>query len=275
MFRMPTRAGRATLMVVGFHAMAAEQQIDAIVVRWSPVPEDLREVVTRAAFRRQVAKAMLVAAALFAAGVLLMLNAAFRFPGVIAATGGGILLLLMSVAYRRVAQLRWRNDPLARDPVEYTFGADGILRRQADFECRWGWPRILGVEESPAAFILRLGDGRASDGPMLLVAKRGIVAPADEPGLRALLGRYVPGRLTRVPARADRHIPATGRPPIARPLIGMTGRSWSAAGRSDRPTAGKPRRRSVQAGPAWGGALLVAAVLRWQLNFTGPTWLTE
>jgi hypothetical protein len=85
--------------------------------------------------------------------------------------------------------------PLARDPVEYTFGADGILRRQADFECRWGWPRILGVEESPAAFILRLSDGRASDGPMLLVAKRGIVAPADESGLRALLGRYAPGRL--------------------------------------------------------------------------------
>jgi hypothetical protein len=96
--------------------MAAEQQIDAIVVRWSPVPEDLREVVARPAFRRQQARAMLVAAALSAVGVLLMLNATFRLPGVIAATGGGILLLLMSVAYRRVAQLRWRNDPAGARP---------------------------------------------------------------------------------------------------------------------------------------------------------------
>ena len=173
--------------------MTAEQQADAIVVRWSPEPEDLREVVARPAFRRQLAAAMLVAAALSAAGVLLTLNATFRIPGVIAATEGGTLLLFMSVAHRRVAQLRWRNDPLTRDPVEYKFDVDGILRRQADFECRWGWPRILGVEESPAAFILRLGDGRASDGPMLLVAKRGIAAPADESGLRTLLSRYAPG----------------------------------------------------------------------------------
>jgi hypothetical protein len=179
---------------VGSRAVTGEQYNNAIVVRWSPVPEDLREILARPAFRRQRAKAMLVAAALFAVGVLLMLNAALRIPGVIAATGAGVLLLIMSVAFQRVAQLRWRNDPLARDPVEYTFDIDGVLRRQADFECRWGWPRILCVEESPAAFILRLGDGRASDGPMLLVAKRGIVAPADESGLRTLLSRYAPGR---------------------------------------------------------------------------------
>ena len=188
------RVGIGLAMMAVVFGAVAELQTEAIVVRWSPVPEDLREAVARPAFRRQQAKAVLVAAALFTVGVLLMLNAALRVPGVIAATGAGILLLLMTVAYRRVAQLRWRNDPLARDAVEYTFDAHGVLRRQADFECRWGWPRILGVEERPAAFILRLGDGRPSDGPMLLVAKRGIVAPADESGLRTLLGHYAPVR---------------------------------------------------------------------------------
>ena len=75
--------------------------------------------------------------------------------------------------------------------------ADFAIRAQAagaGLQGRPARPRILGVEESPAAFILRLGDGRASDGPMLLVAKRGIVAPADESGLRTLLSRYTPGR---------------------------------------------------------------------------------
>ena len=32
-----------------------------------------------------------------------------------------------------------------------------------------------GVEESPGAFILRLGDGRASDGPMAGVGRHGII----------------------------------------------------------------------------------------------------
>lgn len=172
--------------------MTAEQPLDAVVAQWSPTPEDLREITARPAFRRQQAKAMLTAAALFAGGVLLTLSAALRVAGVITATAAGVLLLFMGVAVRRVAQLRWRSDPLARDPVEYTFDTHGVVRRQADFECRWGWSRILGVEESPAAFILRLGDGRASDGPLLLIPKRGIVPPADESGLRTLLGRCTP-----------------------------------------------------------------------------------
>jgi hypothetical protein len=171
--------------------MTTEHQADTIVVRWSPEPADLQELVARPAFRRQQVKAMLVAAVLVVAGLLLALNATFRIGGVVATTAGGLMLLLTSVLYRRAIQLRWRSDPLIRDPVEYTFDVRGVLRRQADFECRWGWPRILGVEESPGAFIFRLGDGRASDGPMLIVAKRGISSPTDESRLRTLLTRHV------------------------------------------------------------------------------------
>jgi hypothetical protein len=104
---------------------------DAILARWSPVPGDLREIVTRPAYRSQA-------------------------PHGHADRGGAV---------------RGRG------------AADGDRR----------WSRILGVEETAATFILRLGDGRASDGPLLLVAKRGIVPPADESGLRGLLGRYAPG----------------------------------------------------------------------------------
>lgn len=182
----------AELMAVPCRAMSIEQQADPIVVRWSPEPADLRELYARPAFRRQLGKAMLVAAVLVAAGLLLALNPSVRIGGVVALAAGGVLLLLMSAAYRRVPQLRWRSDPLARDPVEYTFDVRGVLRRQADFECWWGWPRILGVEESPGAFILRLGDGRASDGPTLLVAKRGMAGPTEESRLRTLLARHVP-----------------------------------------------------------------------------------
>jgi hypothetical protein len=176
--------------------VTTEQQADTVVVCWSPEQADLREFAARRAFRRRQARAMLVAAMLFVGGVLLALNAPFRIAGVIAAATGGVLLLLLGVAYRRAFQLRWRSDPLTRDPVEYAFDVRGVLRRQADFECRWGWPRILGVEETPGAFILRLGDGRASDGPMLLVAKRGIASPGDESRLRALLGCYIPSTVT-------------------------------------------------------------------------------
>jgi hypothetical protein len=191
---------------------AIEDQTDMIVLRWSPEPADLHERLKRPAFRRQQAKAMLVAAALFVVGMLQTMNTSSRTIGVIWATAGGTMLLFISLIYRRAVRLRWRSDPLERDPVEYTFDARGVLRRQADFECRWGWARIQGVEESPRAFILRLGDGRPSDGPTLVVAKRGIASPADETRLRTLLSRHTgemtgpPKDLRRLRHRQDRAV---------------------------------------------------------------------
>jgi hypothetical protein len=80
-----------------------------------------------------------------------------------------------------------------REPVEYTFDALGVSRRQVDFECRWGWSRVRGVEESNRAFLLLFGDGRPSDGPVLVVPKRALTDPAAESALRELLHRYAMG----------------------------------------------------------------------------------
>jgi hypothetical protein len=167
--------------------MVFEMPPNAIVLRWTPERADMQELTARPAFRRQMAKSMLVATALLAGGLVLMVTGAASEAGGIAAVAGGTLLLLLGFAPRRALQLRWNNDPLSRDPVEYVVSERGLSRRQQDFECWWGWPRVYDVEESSGAFILRLGVGRSSDGPILILAKRGLAGPADETRLRELL----------------------------------------------------------------------------------------
>lgn len=163
------------------------------MLRWTPEQKDLRELTARPAFRRQMAKSMLVAAGLLVGGLVLVATGTASAAGGIAAVAGGMLLLLLGLAPRRTVQLRWRNDPLSRDPVEYIADERGLSRRQEDFECWWGWSRIRDVEESSSAFLLRLGSGRASDGPILILSKRGLAIPADENRLRELLNARAPG----------------------------------------------------------------------------------
>jgi hypothetical protein len=163
--------------------MVIETNADAIMLRWTPEKADLRELARRPAFRRQMAKPMVVAAILLAVGLVLEVT--------VLAVVGGMLLLLLGLLSGRARQLRWNNDPLIQDPVEYVADKRGLSRRQQDFECWWGWSRIRGVEESNRAFILRLGVGRPSDGPFLILSKRGLASPADETRLRELLDLQV------------------------------------------------------------------------------------
>jgi hypothetical protein len=170
--------------------MVIETQADAIVLRWTPEQADLRELARRPAFRRQMAKSMVVAAILLAVGLVLVATGTAG-PGGLLAGAGGMLVLLLGLVPRRTLQLRWKNDPLIQDPVEYVADKRGLSRRQQDFECWWGWSRIRDVEESSRAFILRLGVGRPSDGPNLILPKRGLASPADETRLRELLDAQV------------------------------------------------------------------------------------
>ena len=167
--------------------MVVETHADAIVLRWTPEQADLRELARRPAFRRQMAKARVVAAVLLAVGLVLVATGTAARPGGLLAVVGGVLLLVLGLAPRRTLQLRWQNDPLIQDPVEFVADQRGLSRRQPDFECWWGWSRIRAVEESSRAFILRLGVGRPSDGPILILPKRGLASPADETRLRELL----------------------------------------------------------------------------------------
>jgi hypothetical protein len=171
-----------------------EPEQDAITVRWSPQQSDVMEIIARPAFRRHLARAMLLTGAVLAVGILLALTEWLRPAGIAWATAGGTLLLYAVLVPRRTLQLRWRSDPLARDPVEYTFDRMGVLRKQTDFECRWGWSRIRGVEESRRAFLLLFGDGRSVDGPVLVIPKRAFADPTSESSLRTLLHRYVDAR---------------------------------------------------------------------------------
>ena len=156
---------------------------DAVVLRWTPEKADLREVARRPAFRRQMAKPIGVAVIILAVGLILQ-------EAVLAAVGGMLLLLLVLLS-GRARQLRWNNDPLVQDPVEFMVDQRGLSRRQQDFECWWGWPRVHDFEESSRAFILRLGVGRASDGPFLVLPKRALTGPDDEARLRELLAAQV------------------------------------------------------------------------------------
>ena len=78
------------------------------------------------------------------------------------------------------------NDPLIQCPVEYVVDERGLSLRQQDSECWWGWSWIRDVEENSRAFILI-----RSDGPLMILAKRGLASPADESRLRELLGAQV------------------------------------------------------------------------------------
>ncbi|WP_406051582.1 YcxB family protein [Kribbella sp. NBC_00889] len=168
--------------------MAIETHADAIMLRWTPEKEDLRELARRPAYRRQMVKPMAVATILLAVGLILKLT--------VLAVVGGVLLLLLGLLSGRARQLRWNNDPLVQDPVEYVADKRGLSRRQQEFECWWGWSRIRDVEESSRAFILRLGIGRPSDGPFLILPKRGLASAADETRLRELLDAQVRRRQT-------------------------------------------------------------------------------
>ena len=169
--------------------MAIETHADAITLRWTPEKADLRELARRPAFRRQMAKPMAVAAILLVVGLVL--------EETILAVVGGLLLRLLVLLSGRARQLRWNNDPLVQDPVEYVADEQGLSRRQQDFACWWGWSRIRDVEESSHAFILRLGVGRPSDGPFLILLKRGLAGPTDEGRLRELLDAQVRRRQAR------------------------------------------------------------------------------
>ncbi|MFI6828778.1 hypothetical protein ACIBG5_16855 [Kribbella sp. NPDC050241] len=91
--------------------MAIETDADAIMLRWTPEKEDLRELARRPAYRRQMVKPMAVATILLAVGLILKLT--------VLAVVGGVLLLLLGLLSGRARQLRWNNDPLVQDPVEY------------------------------------------------------------------------------------------------------------------------------------------------------------
>jgi hypothetical protein len=171
--------------------MVIETHPDAIMLRWMPEPADLQELARRPAFRRQMAKSLAVAATLLVVGLLLLSTGTAEKSGGFLAAVGGVFLLLLGTAPRRSLQLRWKNDPLLQDLVEYVADNRGLSRRQQDFECWWGWSRIRDVEESSRAFILRLGVGRPSDGPILVLPKRGLASPADETRLRELLDAQV------------------------------------------------------------------------------------
>lgn len=118
-------------------AVTVEKQGSTIVVSWTPELADLREVTARPAYRRQLAKAVTLAAVLLAAGVLLAATKTSPSAGVIAATAGAMLLLVIVLGSRRAQRLRWNSDPLAREPVEYMADERGLRRRQSDFEAWW------------------------------------------------------------------------------------------------------------------------------------------
>jgi YcxB-like protein len=172
--------------------VANDQLVNPVVVQWSPEPADLRELLRSPGFRRRRVKSMVSPTAILAGGVAMSSLPALRLAGVAAASVGGTLLLVLIFGYSRAVNSRWRSDPLIREPVTYTFDVGGVLRQQADFECRWGWNRIRGVEETRRAFILRLSDGSASGGPGLLIAKRGLGGPAEASALRTMLAGRTP-----------------------------------------------------------------------------------
>jgi hypothetical protein len=164
-----------------------DQGAGTFVVGWVPEQDDYRVVLSRPAFRRQRLRAGLLAALLVVLGIPLIVTGSW-LPGTIMITGGGVLLLWMAVLFRQLIRVRWRNDPILRDPTEYAFDGNGVTRRQADMAMWWGWSRITGYEEQGSAFLLRLGSGqRPALGPALVLPKRAMPDPAQQAALRSIL----------------------------------------------------------------------------------------
>ena len=163
---------------------------ETFVVGWVPQPDDYRVFLKRPAIRRQRLRVCVMALVPIALGGVLAADGNW-LGGTIAITAGGLLLLYTGVLIRRVLSIRWRNDPMFRDPMEFSFDATGVSRRQPDLSIWWGWSRVTGYEEQDSAFVLRFDSrDRPALGPVQILPKRAMPDPAQQSQLRAILDAH-------------------------------------------------------------------------------------